>query len=297
LTSAKSDTPTISSLLSRSTGYLREKGSTSPRLDAELLLAEVLGLTRVELYTNFEQPLNNDEVDAYRELVRRRGRGEPVAYIVGRAYFRNLTLRVSPAVLVPRPETEHVVDSALTFLMEGDWGPHSPEVLDLGTGSGAIAVSLAAGFPEARITATDASSEALEIAAENARIEGAAGRVVLMESDLFDRLDPLHTFDLIVCNPPYISAEEWPTLPVDVRDHEPRHALYGGRDGLDFYRRLAAEAPQFLRPQGCLIMEIGHNQGVAVTELLRESGLFDSVDIEKDYAGHDRVVTALRSRI
>lgn len=285
---------TISNLLQQSSSYLKKKGSATPRLDAELLLAEVLGATRVELYTNFGQPLNSSEIDALRALVKRRGQGEPVAYILGRAYFRNLTLRVGPAVLVPRPETEHVVEAALQFLMEEDRGSRPPQVLDLGTGSGAIAISIAAGFPDAGVMASDASPEALELARENARVAGVARRIEFVRSDLFDDLDPTHTFDLIVSNPPYISADEWPTLPVDVREFEPRQALYGGPDGLDFYRRLAVEVPQFLKPRGCFIVEIGHTQGQAVTELLEQTAMFESIDIGKDYADHDRVVIACR---
>jgi len=289
--------PTITDILSKSTRYLREKGSTTPRLDAELLVAEALGLSRVELYTHFDQPLNEAEVDRCRQLVLRRGKGEPVAYITGRAYFRHLTLRVDRSVLVPRPETEHLVEIALKLLMEGDWGTHAPEVLDVGTGSGAIAVALAVDFPEARITGVDASEAALELARENARVAGTGDRVSFACSDLFDDLDPLHTFDIIISNPPYISAEEWPSLPVDVREYEPREALWGGPDGLDFYRRLAVDAPQLLRPRGCLILEIGHSQGPAVRELLTETNLFETIDIEKDYADHERVVVAQMGKI
>lgn len=289
--------PTITDILSKSTRFLREKGSNTPRLDAELLVAEALGLSRVELYTHFDQPLNEAEVDRCRQLVLRRGKGEPVAYITGRAYFRHLTLRVDRSVLVPRPETEHLVEIALKLLMEGDWGAHAPEVLDAGTGSGAIAVALAMDFPEARITGIDASESALELARENARVAGVSDRVAFACSDLFDELDPLHTFDIIISNPPYISDEEWPALPVDVREYEPREALWGGPDGLDFYRRLAVDAPQFLRPRGCLIMEIGHTQGPAVRELLMETGLFETIDIEKDYADHERVVVAQMGKI
>jgi len=285
--------PSISELLSKSAAWLKDKGAATPRLDAELLLAEVLGLNRVDLYINFEQPLNPPEVDRYRELIRRRGEGEPVAYILGRAYFRNLTLRVDRQVLIPRPETEHIVDAALEFLMDGDW-PRPPAVLDLGTGSGAIAISLAAGFPDAEVTASDASAAALELARENARIAGVAARIHFEQSDLFDSLDPVDTFDLIVSNPPYISMEEWEGLPRDVRDFEPREALYGGTDGLDFYRLLAQQAPQFLKPRGGLVLEIGATQGRAVTELLAASGLFAAVETGPDYAGLDRVVTAIR---
>lgn len=297
MSAARPDIETIATLLSKSTLYLKEKGSTTPRLDAEVLLAEVLNATRIDLYTNLKQPLNKEEVDAYRELVRRRSLGEPVAYITGRAYFRNLTLRVSPAVLVPRPETEHVVEAAIRYLMEGEFEPRRPEVLDVGTGSGAIAIAVAMSFPDARVTAIDASDAVLQLARENARVAGAADEIEFVQSDLFDDLDPTHTFDLIVANPPYISAAEWPALPVDVREFEPREALWGGQDGLDFYRRLAVQAPQFLKPRGCLILEIGHMQSAAVKELLADTGLYGTVTVEQDYAERDRVVIALRRDI
>ncbi|MHB9111205.1 MAG: peptide chain release factor N(5)-glutamine methyltransferase [Thermoleophilia bacterium] len=285
--------PTITDLLGKSTAWLKERGSTSPRLDAELLLAEVLGMNRVELYVHFEQPLNPDEVDRYRELIRRRGEGEPVAYILGRGFFRNHELKLDSSVLIPRPETEHVVDAALDFLMEGEW-PVPPAVLDLGTGSGAIAISLAAGFPEAAITASDASAEALELARQNAAAAGVGPRISFIHSDMFDDLDPVATYDLIVSNPPYISKDEWEALPRDVRDHEPREALYGGDDGLDFYRVLADQAPQFLKPRGGLVLEIGASQGKAVTELLAAAGKFRAAGVLQDYAGLDRVVAAQR---
>lgn len=283
----------VLSLLKKSSDYLKSRGSTTPRLDAELLLAEVLGVNRIDLYVNFEQPLAAAEVDRYRQLVKRRAQGEPVAYILGRAYFRNLTLKVSRQVLIPRPETEHGVDAALKFLKKRQW-QEAPKLLDLGTGSGAIAISLAVEFPDAGVTATDASPETLALAQENARTAGVAARIMFVRSDLFEALDPLETFDLIVSNPPYISGEEWETLPPGVRDYEPREALWGGPDGLDFYRLLAAEAPQFLKPRGGLILEIGHMQGTAVTGLLKSTGRFEEIDIEQDYAGKDRVVVAAR---
>jgi len=287
--------PTIADLLSKSTGWLKERGSTTPRLDAELLLAEVLDFNRVDLYVHFDQPLTPGEVDRLRELIRRRGEGEPIAYILGRAFFRNLNLKVNRSVLIPRPETEHLVETAVDFLMEGDW-PRPPAVLDLGTGSGAIAIAITAAFPDAEITASDASGEALELAEENARGAGVGSRLRFIQSNLFEGLDPLETYDLIVSNPPYVSEEEWVALPRDVRDFEPREALYGGSDGLDFYRVLADQAPQFLKPGGELILEIGATQGQAVLELLQASGNFKSALVTPDLAGLDRVVSAQRSQ-
>lgn len=285
--------PTIADLLSKSAAWLKDKGCTSPRLDAELLLAEVLGMSRVDLYVKFDQPLIPSEIDSYREFIRRRAESEPVAYILGRAYFHNLEIKVNGSVLIPRPETEHLVAAAIEFLMEGDW-PSPPEVLDLCTGSGAIAIAIAKGFPEADITASDASGEALALAAENATLTGVAPRIRFVQSDLFEDIDPVATYDLIVANPPYISAEEWDTLPRDVREFEPREALYGGTDGLDFYRLLAEQAPQQLKPLGGLVLETGSTQAVAVKDILEAVGHFKSVGVFQDYAGLDRVVAAQR---
>lgn len=284
---------TILLLLKKSADHLKSRGSTTPRLDAELLLAEVLGVNRIDLYVNFEQPLTETEVDRYRELVRRRAGGEPVAYIMGRAYFRNLTLKVGREVLIPRPETEHLVDIALNMLKSREWR-RPPALLDLGTGSGAIAISLAAEFPDAEVTATETSGDALKLAGENVRTAGVAARVVFVQSDMFEQLDPVDTYDLIISNPPYVADGEWDSLPRDVREFEPRRALSGGLDGLDFYRRIAAEGPQFLKPGGSLILEIGHTQGPAVTSLLEATGRFAEVGVEQDYAGIDRVVIASR---
>ena len=191
--------PTIADLLSKSAAWLRDKGCITPRLDAELLLAEVLGMSRVDLYVKFDQPLTPSEIDNYRKFIRRRAEGEPVAYILGRAYFHNLEIKVNGSALIPRPETEHVVEAAIEFLMEGDW-PSPPEVFDLCTGSGAIAIAIAKGFPEADIIASDVSGEALALAAENAALTGVASRIRFVQSDLFEDIDPVATYDLIVAN-------------------------------------------------------------------------------------------------
>lgn len=287
--------PTITLLMGKSAAFLKGKGSATPRLDAELLLAEVLGMDRVDLYVNFDQPLNPGEIDRYRELIRRRGRGEPVAYILGRANFHNLTLKVAPTVLVPRPETEHAVEAALAILKGRDWSAAPPRVLDVGTGSGAIALAVAAAFPDAEVTAVDASEAALELAAENARGAALESRVTFSRSDLFDGLDPLDTFDIIISNPPYIAAAEWDSLPVDVRGYEPREALDGGEDGLDFYRCIVAEAHQLLKPGGSIILEIGYRQAAEVTRLLIDADRYRDLAVTQDYAGHDRVVVAQRA--
>jgi release factor glutamine methyltransferase len=291
----KEAAPTISQLLGKSTDFLKTKDSSTPRLDAELLLAEVMGMERVDLYIHFDQPLTTKEVDRYRDLIVRRGQGEPVAYILGRAHFCNLTLKVDRSVLVPRPETEHVVEAALAILAGRDWSAGPPRVLDLGTGSGAIALAVAAAWPDAEIVAADKSEPALQLAGENAGAAALSTRITFQHSDFFDDLDPVDTFDIIISNPPYIAEEEWGALPVDVREYEPRQALHGGEDGLDCYRSIINEAHQFLRPKGSLILEIGYRQADAVKLLLTEADRYGKVEIDQDLAGHDRVVIATRA--
>lgn len=284
----------ISELLGKSADYLKSRGSQSPRLDAELLLAEVLALDRIDLYVHFERPLSSAEIDRYRELVLRRGKGEPVAYILGRAYFHNLTLKVDRSVLIPRPETEHVVEAAESYLKGRSWeGP--PAVLDLGTGSGAIAIAIAAIWPYADVTAADQNAQALELARENARTAGVAARISFIESDIFESIGPEVVFDLVVSNPPYIADDEWDSLPDDVRIYEPQSALRGGVDGLDYYRLISRGVPGRLKPGGCVILEIGERQGAEVSSLLKETGSFSSVYIRQDYGGRDRVVTAIKN--
>ncbi len=285
--------PTLREILAKSTSYLEDKGSPTARLDAELLLSEALGIDRVQLYVNFDQPLVKEELDRCRELVRRRGRGEPVAYILGRAWFRDLELEVDPSVLVPRPETELLVEAALSFLESRSW-QQPPAVLELGTGSGAVALAVAAAYPAAAVTATDVSREALALAERNARRAGVGGRVRLVESDLFAALDPGAPFDAVLANPPYIADHEWQELPGDVRRYEPAVALRGGADGLDCYRRLVPAAPRYLRPGGLLALEIGWRQGDAVRGLLRETGAFSGIEVRPDLAGHPRLVTAVK---
>jgi len=293
----------IGKLLETSAGYLGGKGSSSPRLDAELLLAETLGLERIELYTQFDRPLTKAEVAGYRESVARRASHEPVAYILGRAHFRRISLEVDPSVLIPRPETEELVEAALCLLSrrppweeravgtsEGEPGSTGrPLVADIGTGSGAIALSLAheAGL---RVLATDKSAEALAVAARNVCTLGLEGMVELTQTDLLAGLpdDSLH---LVVCNPPYVSTGDLDLLPPDIRLFEPLAALDGGPDGLAVIRRLLPDAARVLRPGGTLLLEVGDGQAAAVKELVRETG-FATAGVQKDLSGKDRIVEA-----
>lgn len=286
---------TIARLLTVSTEFLASKGSSSARLDAELLLAETLGLQRIHLYTEFDRPLTDAEVGAYRELVARRARHEPVAYILGRAHFRYLILEVTPDVLIPRPETEELVDAVLAWLRERPLLPPeaaaAPRIADVGTGSGAIAFSLAR-EGHVRVLATDASSTALQVAGRNRETLGLGDAVDFRETDLLAGVEP-GSLRVVVSNPPYVSGPEYAGLGADVRDFEPPLALQGGQDGLDCYRRLLPQAAAALGPGGAVFVEVGDTQASAVTELARAAG-FVLTSTTKDLSGKERIVRAVR---
>ena len=264
-------------VLRRAAEHLARTSETA-RLDAELLLAHALGRSRIELYTDLDRPLNTGELDAYRGLVARRARNEPVAYILGEWGFRRLTLRVDRRALIPRPETEIVVERALARLAALE----APRVLDVGTGTGAIALALADEHPGARVTAIDVSADALALAGENARRTGLA--VELAQHDLRDGLPP-GPFDLVVSNPPYVEPEEIETLMPDVRDWEPHLALVGS----GATEAIARAALVALAPDGWLVLEVGDGQAPAVVALLQELGYAD-VESTPDLTGRERVV-------
>jgi release factor glutamine methyltransferase len=274
----------LAEVLRRSTQYLESNGSPTPRLDAELLLAHCLGLTRIELYTQFERPLSEAELAGCRELIRRRGRREPVAYVIGRWGFRRLELDVDARVLVPRPETELVVERCLALLD----GRERPAVLDVGTGSGAIALALKDEMPEARVLACDVSADALDVARANAARLGL--EVELIESDLLERV-PGDAFQLIVSNPPYIAESEMATLQPEVAEHEPRIATVAGADGLEIHRRLLPQAAERLAGGGHLVLECGAGQVPALAAELERVGYAD-VGVDRDLSGIERVVWA-----
>lgn len=274
---------TLGEVLRRSAEHLGAKGSETPRLDAELLLAHGLGLTRVELYTQFDRPLDADELAVCRELVARRARREPVAYIIGEWGFRRLSLKVDARALVPRPETEVVVERCLVLLR----GLDAPAVLDVGTGSGAIALALADEHPGARVTAVDVSPDALALARENVERTGVA--VSLAAHDLFSGL-PGGPYDLVVSNPPYVEPEEIETLQPEVRDWEPRGALVGA----GATEAVARAALAVLRSGGALVLETAESAAASVAALLEELGYRD-VRITSDLAGRQRVVEGRRA--
>jgi release factor glutamine methyltransferase len=271
---------TVGDVLKASTKYLARKGVPSPRVDAQHLVARALGLSRLDLYLQHDRPLTDAELSAARELVRRRGTREPLAYVLGDWDFRRLTLTTDRRALIPRPETEIVVDRCLALLD----GAGSPEVLDVGTGSGAIALAIASEHPGVHVVAIDASEDALALAAENAERTGLADRVTLRRHDLLMGL-PGGPYDLVVSNPPYVLPEEIETLEPEVRDWEPRTALVG-RGATE---AIVAAAPGVLRPGGELVLEVGDGAASAVAELLRDAG-FQRVVRTPDLTLRERVV-------
>lgn len=277
-------------LLEETSRFFAARNLENPRLQAELLLADVLALRRLDLYLRFDQVLSLAQVDAYREHVRQRLRGRPLQYITGRAGFRNLNLAVDPAVLIPRPETEILVEVALEHLR----GREAPQVLDVGCGSGAIALALAQECPGARVKATDLSPAALDRARANARELELAGRVQFCCADLLEPFRPAGQFHLIASNPPYVRRGDLEGLEPQVRDHEPHLALDGGEDGLDYHRRLVGLAGPFLAPEGLLVLEVGAGQADEVVALLEQQGDFAPACVRPDLAGIPRVVSAAR---
>lgn len=275
------ETWTLLKLLRWITDFFAEKGIDNPRLDAELLLAHVLQLDRVGLYLNFERPLIASELDVIRPLVKRRGQREPLQYLLGSTGFWSLEFEVTPAVLIPRADTEILVEEALNHAAENG------QLLDVGTGSGAIAISLATELPTWEITGLDISAAALEVAVRNAENNGVAGRVVLQQGDLAEL--PPQQYDLIVSNPPYIAQHEWDELMPEVRCFEPQQALLAADDGLDCYVKLTGQVASHLKPGGWLLVEIGYQQAEKVQQLFLAAGLQD-VFVRDDYAGQPRVV-------
>ncbi len=280
---------TILKLIQWTTQYFSSKGIAQPRTDAEVLLAHVLKTERLQLYLRFDQPLQAWELVEYREAVRRRGTHEPLQYITGRQEFWSLDLEVVPSVLIPRPETEILVERALALLSEN--GNLAPWVLDLGTGSGAIAVALAHENPQVRVLATDVSSAALVVAQRNARRHGVADRIQLVAMDLFQALSAeLAAFDLIVSNPPYIASSDIPGLAPEIAHFEPRNALDGGFQGLGVIRSIVDQAHGYLMPPGSLLVEIGPGQAEPLRHQLATHPAYHTMEIIADYAGIPRVL-------
>ena len=285
---------TISQLLSWTTDYFRKSGSGSPRLDAEVLLAQACNCARIELYTAFDKVPEDNVREQFRELVKRRGQGTPVAYLVGFREFYSLSFKVTPAVLVPRPETEFLVLTAIDLAKKLAVANRAIEIADVGTGSGAIAVTVAKHVDDCQITATDISLAAIEVAMSNAAQHEVSDRVAFLQCDLLEGIEAGRQFDLILSNPPYIAESERDSLPPDVRDHEPWQALFAGPEGTEVIERLIPMAAQRLRPGGWLAMEISPRIEGSVCELIRQSQAFEAPEVTKDLSGFGRVVTCRR---
>lgn len=277
----------IKDVLAWTTRYFRDRGIEEARLEADLLLARVLQKDRVYLYANYERPLDKKEREEYKDFIRRRIKGEPAAYILGYKEFMSLSFQVNPAVLIPRPDTETLVETALSLARE-----HSiTSICDVGTGSGIIAISLAVYLPDARVYAVDISESALDLAAENARQHNV--ELHLYQSDLLEDYQGERPVDLITANLPYVPEAEWLHLEESVRDFEPRQALIGGGDkGLDLYARFIPQAEKLLRPGGIILMEIDPRQSEAAGRMMAG---FTDLRIIKDWAGRDRVIQGRRS--
>jgi release factor glutamine methyltransferase len=291
----KADSPstwTILRLLQWATGYFQAKGVSEPRASAEVLLAHCLGTSRVELYLRYDQPLIPEELARYKALIKRRLQGEPTQYITGHQEFWSMDFLVSPAALIPRPETEILVEAILDQVHQADFPRAGLRLLDLGTGSGILAIVLARELLEARVVALDISRAALKLAQENAGRHQVLRRIDFVQGNLWQALAPHPNFMVIMSNPPYIPHPDLSRLPVEVGDFEPRLALDGGPDGLEIIRTLVAQAHQYLVPGGLLALEIGHDQAEKVLKILERHGAYGEPVIRKDYQGIARVVLA-----
>lgn len=278
----------IRDMLGQAAANLKKSGSTSPRLDAEVLLASYLNTDRLELYKAPERPLGEEEIAGFGKWLARRLQGEPVAYIIGAKEFWSLLFEVNREVLIPRPETEILVEEAL--LAGKKMPPPGLRILEIGVGSGAISVALATELPEARLIATDISVGALAVARRNARTHGVADRIEFLCGDLYGPV--VGTFDLIVSNPPYITAGEFGQLPRGVREYEPRQALLADEGGTACHREIIARSGKHLRKGGWLLLEMGVGQQESVVGLLKKAGNFENIEARRDYGGLERVIKA-----
>ena len=281
----------ISRILSRLTEVFERAGIETPRLDAEVLIGFCLSRERTELYRDLSVELDNDQILRILELAGRRKRREPMAYIRGFREFWSLDFTVTPAVLVPRPDTECLVEEVLA--LRDSYRGVAARILDIGAGSGAVGIAVASDWPDCDMTATEFSAAALEVARENAkRLLGADRRIALVQGDLYGGTEGV--FDIVCSNPPYISEAEYETLAREVTLYEPREALVAGPLGTEVHRRIAEGAKEKLKPGGWLLMEMGAEQRPALTEILEQTGLFEGIRFRADLAGLDRVVIARR---
>lgn len=290
------ETWTIKRVLDWTVGYLGRKGDERPRLSAEWLLSAVTGLSRVEIYTNFDKPLSPEELSRMHVLVERRGKGEPLQYVTGEMPFRHIVLRCEEGVLIPRPETEILVDAALEGIDALGGGASWPRVLDLCTGTGCIACSVAGEREGARVVATDLSPVAVALARRNVEALGLGAFVDVVECDLAAGVpeELAGTFSVLVSNPPYIPSAVVPTLPKEVAGFEPRLALDGGPDGLDLFRRILELAPGLLMPGGWLCVELSEDNVEAAADLCGDQGGWSRIEVREDLTHRPRVLVAVK---
>jgi release factor glutamine methyltransferase len=295
LSAEKEQVRTVAETLNKSSAYLERKGLENPRLDAEVMLGHVLGLKRIELYLDHDRPMQDHELMTFRSLVKRRLAGCPVQYLTGETEFFSLSFQISSDALIPRPETEILVEAVLKHLKSR---AQPLKVADVGTGCGIIAINLAVHLPQAQLWATDCSQEALALARRNAERHGVTDRISFHQGDLYNPLRGLEgAFAAVVCNPPYVSSDQLEHLPREIRFHEPLVALDGGPDGLDVIRRIVLEAPSFLAAGGILALEVGAGQAPSVEQLIVSTKAFRETWVVEDYARIERVVLAERKSI
>jgi release factor glutamine methyltransferase len=289
------ETWTILKLLKWTTGYFKSHQIEHPRAASEILLAHALGMARVDLYIQYDRPLEPQELEVFKGFIQRRLKREPVAYIVGEKGFWSLDLRVTPDVLIPRPETETLVEAVL-LTVPAEPSPRPLRILDLGTGSGAVVIALAMERTGHLFYALDCSYKALAVAQDNARRHGVKGDISFLRSNWFEALQevPHSGFDLIVSNPPYVSNQDFETLPLEISQYEPPQALDGGANGLDAIELIIEKAPAHMTQGGWLLLEIGHDQAASIEGLMAASGAYKDFSVIKDYSGLDRVVRARR---
>ena len=285
----QADRWTVQAVLDWTTGHLADNGSESPRLDAEILLAQARDCRRIELYTQFDQPLTDQQRSVMRDLVKRRAAREPVAYLVGFREFFGIDFALTSDTLIPRPDTETLIVELLDLARQLT---APPAILDLGTGCGCIAITIATQLASAHVSAVDICPAALEVARSNAETHNVADRIAFSAGDLYGPIPPDRKFQFIASNPPYVTTAELDQLAPDIRDHEPRTALDGGADGLDVIRRLVAEAPGHLAPGGSLLCEISPEQADGVGRLVTEQPAFRPPRTVTDLAGQARVIVA-----
>ena len=277
---------TVLESIKLSTEYLQSKGIESPRINAELLLANILNCKRLDIYLKFDQPLKEDEIKIYREYIRRRGKFEPLQYIIGSVEFFGLEFKVNKSVLIPRPETEILVETVISSVLKEEL----VKILDIGTGSGNIAISLAKSLLNTKITAIDNSPEALGIAKENAKLNSVEERIEFVnESILMDNNYSTKKYDIIVSNPPYVPASEFQNLQPELKVYEPRIALTDENDGFSFFRIISSKSRSILKEKGKLFFEVGKDQFQKVEEILNENN-FKNITVKKDYQNIERVI-------